>query len=44
MKRRMGFPDMRLGKTSGPPVETSTKDEELDRFVERVVARLERRD
>jgi L-fuculose-phosphate aldolase len=44
MKRRMGFPDARLGKNSGQPVETLPKDEELDRLVERVVARMEGRD
>jgi L-fuculose-phosphate aldolase len=44
LKRRMGFPDARLGVISGPPVETTAKDGEFDRLVERVVARLEGRD
>lgn len=44
LKRRMGFPDVRLGHTPEAIAPTSAKDGELDRLVERVVARLEGRD
>ena len=44
LKRRMGFPDVRLGHIPEAVAPTSAKDGELDRLVERVVARLEGRD
>jgi L-fuculose-phosphate aldolase len=44
IKRRMGLPDARFGRTPEPPACTSAKDGELDRLVERVVARLEGQD
>lgn len=44
LKRRMGFPDVRLGSVAEPAAPSAARDGELDRLVERVVARLEGRD
>ncbi len=44
LKRRMGFPDVRLGSVVEPAAPSAARDGELDRLVERVVARLEGRD
>ena len=44
LKRRLGFPDARLGIVAEPVVPAPAKDGELDRLVERVIARLEGKD
>ena len=44
LKRRMGFPDARLARIPETIIAVPTHDGELDRLVERVVARLEGRD
>ncbi len=44
LKRRMGFPDARLAPVAETTTAVPAQDGELDRLVERVVARLEGRD
>ncbi len=41
LKRRMGFPDARLNSEAAPPAPKEVNNTELERLVERVVARME---